>query len=68
MRHDAKVSVDAVGAELFKRKRIAFFGEDRALDVAPIHIVAADKKYHLGVSDLARIELIKLGWQEDVLL
>ena len=62
------VSVDAVGAELLKKKRIAFFGEDRALDVAPIHIVAADKTYHLGVSDLSRIELIKLGWQDDVLL
>ena len=62
------VSVDAVGAELLKKKRIAFFGEDRALDVAPIHIVAADKKYHLGVSDLSRIELVKLGWQEESLL
>jgi hypothetical protein len=49
-------------------KRIAFFGEDRALDVPPIHIEVADKKYHLGVSDLSRIELIKLGWTEEVLI
>jgi hypothetical protein len=62
------VAVDAVGAELLKRKRIAFFGEDRALDVPPIHITVADKKYHLGVSDLSRIELVKLGWPDDVLL
>ena len=62
------VAVDAVGAELLKRKRVAFFGEDRALDVAPIHITAADKKYHIGVSDLSRIELVKLGWQEDSLV
>jgi hypothetical protein len=62
------VSVDAVGAELLRRKRIAFFGEDRELDVQPIHISVADKKYRLGPSDLNRIEIIKLGWQENVLL
>ncbi len=37
------VAVDAIGAHLLQAKRIAFFGEDRALDVAPIHIVVADK-------------------------
>ena len=62
------VSVDTVGAELLRKKRIAFFGEDRELDVQPIHISAADKKYRLGPSDLNRIEIIKLGWQEEVLL
>jgi hypothetical protein len=49
-------------------KRIAFFGEDRALDVPPSHIVVADTKYHLGVSDLTRIQLIKLGWKEEALI
>jgi len=62
------VSVDAVGAELLRRKRINHFGDNRALDVQPVHISVADKKYHLGVSDLSRIEIIKLGWQEEVLL
>jgi Fe2+ transport system protein FeoA len=62
------VAVDALGAELLKNKRIAFFGEDRALDVPPIHIAVADKKYHLGVSDLSRIQLVKLGWMDDALL
>lgn len=62
------VAVDAIGAHLLQTKRIAFFGEDRALDVAPIHIMAADKEYHIGVSDLKSIQLIKLGWMEDVLI
>jgi len=62
------VAVDAVGAHLLQVKRIAFFGEDRALDVPPSHIIVADKKYHLGVSDLSRIQLIKLGWMEGVLI
>ena len=62
------VAVDAVGAELLLKKRIAHFGDDRALDVQPVHISVADKKYKLGVSDLSRIEIVKLGWQEEVLL
>jgi len=62
------VAVDAIGAHLLQKKRIAFFGEDRALDVPPIHIVVADKTYLVGVSDLNRIQLIKLGWANDVLI
>ena len=62
------VAVDTVGAHLLQSKRIAFFGEDKALDVPPIHIMVADKKYHLGVSDLSRIQLVKLGWMEEVLI
>jgi hypothetical protein len=62
------VAVDAVGAHLLQSKRIAFFGEDKALDVPPVHIVVADTKYHLGVSDLSRIQLIKMGWMEEVLI
>jgi hypothetical protein len=62
------VAVDCIGAHLLQVKRIAFFGEDRALDAPPSHIVVADKKYNLGVSDLNRIQLIKLGWKEEVLI
>lgn len=62
------VAVDAVGAELLRRKRIAHFGEDRALDVAPLHITVAEEKYKLGVADLKRIDLVKAGWKENILL
>jgi hypothetical protein len=62
------VAVDAMGAHLLRVKRIAFFGEDRALDVPPSHIIVADKKYHLGVSDLNRIQLVKLGWMNEALI
>jgi hypothetical protein len=62
------VAVDTVGAHLLQTKRVGFFGEDRALDVPPVHIMVADKKYHLGVSDLSRIQLIKLGWMEEALI
>jgi hypothetical protein len=62
------VAVDTVGAHLLQAKRIAFFGEDRALDVTPHHITVADKEYHLGVSDLSRIQIVKLGWADGVLI
>jgi hypothetical protein len=62
------VAVDAVGAELLRLKRIASFGEDRPLDVEPLHIAEADKKYHLGVSDLNRIQIVKVGWMDECLV
>jgi hypothetical protein len=62
------VAVDAVGAELLRLKRIASFGEDRPLDVEPVHITEADRKYHLGVSDLSRIRIVKVGWMEESLV
>ena len=62
------VAVDATGAHLLQTKRIAFFGEDQALDVPPTHIMAADKTYGIGISDLSRIQVIKLGWADELLI
>jgi hypothetical protein len=62
------VAVDTIGAHLLQLKRAAFFGEDRALDVPSTHIIVADKKYKLGVSELSRIQLVKLGWMDEVLI
>lgn len=62
------VALDAVGAHLLQLQRIAYFGDDRALDTTPKHIFVADEKYKLGVSDLRRIEVIKLGWMERALI
>ena len=62
------VAVDTVGADLLRRKRVAHFGEDRSLDVQPVHISVADKKFKLGISDLSRIEIVKVGWQDEALL
>jgi hypothetical protein len=62
------VSVDTVGAELLRKKRIAHFGDEKSLDVQPVHISVADKKFKLGESELTKIEIVKLGWQEEALL
>ena len=62
------MAISAVGAELLRAKRVVHFGEDRALDVTPHHITVAEEKYKLGVADLKRIDIVKAGWKEDVLL
>jgi len=62
------VAVDAIGAHLLQAKRVAYFGEDRALDVPHKHIMVADKTYHIGISDLNRIQVIKLGWGDEILI
>ncbi|MGB9698178.1 MAG: DUF362 domain-containing protein [Thermodesulfobacteriota bacterium] len=62
------VAVDAVGARLLQLKRLSYFGEDKALDVPPVHIAEAEKKYKIGVSDLRRIQILKVGWMEDSLI
>ena len=62
------VAADTVGLQLFAAKRRAHFGEDRPITPPPHHVAIADTRYRLGTSDLKRIELIKLGWEEEVLI
>lgn len=62
------VAVDTMGLKLIQAKRLQHFGKEIALETPPKHIVVADEKYKLGVSDPKRIELIKLGWMEDALI
>jgi len=62
------VAVDAVALQLLMAKRTEVLGASRALPPVPIHIERADKVHGLGNSDMANIDLIKLGWQEDILI
>jgi len=62
------VALDAVGARLLQLQRVTYFGEDRPLDATPKHIFVADEEYKLGVSDLRRIDIVKLGWMEGALI
>jgi hypothetical protein len=61
------VAVDALGAELLRLKRISFFGEDKAVTPTK-HIEVAELKHGLGVSDIGRIDVVHLGWKEEMLL
>jgi hypothetical protein len=62
------VAVDSVGVRILQAKRREFFGEERPLQPPAHHVFYADTRHHLGTSDPARIELIKLGWTEGVLI
>ena len=59
------VAIDTVGVKIIQGIRNTYFGEERPLTPSPHHIKVADTKYHLGTSDLSRINLIKVGYDQD---
>lgn len=62
------VAADATGLRVLEAKRGAHFQDDGVLKPTPHHIQLADTRHHLGVSDPNRIELVKLGWTEGILI
>jgi hypothetical protein len=62
------VAVDAVGLRLIMAKRRIELGPDQEVPPVPKHIQIADTKYGIGTADPAKIELIKLGWLDDILI
>ncbi len=62
------VACDATGLRILKAKRLQYFGNEQPFAVSPHHIQVAQDKYHLGNADEDRIELIKLGWEEGILV
>lgn len=62
------VALDAVGVKIFQAKRLAYFGEERPLKPPAHHIAFADTKHGVGTSDMRKIEIVKLGWKEGILI
>lgn len=62
------VAADATGARIIQAKRNAYFGKDKPISPRPLHIEAADTKFGLGNNHPERIELVKVGWQEDIMI
>lgn len=62
------VAVDATGVRILQAKRREFFGEERPLQPPAKHIFLADTRHHLGISRADKIELVKLGWKEGILI
>jgi len=62
------VACDAVGLKIIEAKRKEFFGDDRPLNPPAKHIQLADTRHHLGNADMKKIELIKIGWNENILI
>jgi len=62
------VAADATGARIIQAKRDTFFGTKRPISPPPRHIAAAATQFGLGNSRPDQIQLIKLGWEKDVLI
>jgi hypothetical protein len=62
------VAVDSIGLRLLKAKRRIELGPGQEVPPVPKHIELADKRYAIGTSDPDKIELVRLGWTEDILI
>lgn len=62
------VAVDTVCMNILEAKRREFKGADWPISPPPKHVYVAEEKYRLGHAKMENIELIKLGWEEGVLI
>jgi hypothetical protein len=62
------VAVDVICAKMLQAKRDGYRGEHWPIEPPIKHLLIADSKYHLGNSELSRIELVKQGDENGVLL
>jgi len=62
------VALDSVGLKIIEAKRRRYFKEDLPIRPNPKHIAAAEEKHGVGVANMNKIELVKLGWMDDVLI
>ena len=62
------VAVDTVCMKILEAKRREHKGEDWPISPPPKHVFLAERKYRLGHADMENIQLVKLGWQDGVLL
>ncbi|NIO00793.1 MAG: DUF362 domain-containing protein [Candidatus Latescibacteria bacterium] len=62
------VAVDSTGVRILLAKRRQFFGEERPLSPPPKHVFLADTRHHLGTADPEKIDLIRIGWKNDILI
>ena len=62
------VAVDATGLRLIMAKRRQVLGSAQELPPVPKHIQLADTRHGIGTSDIGSIELVKLGWDEEILI
>jgi uncharacterized protein (DUF362 family) len=62
------VAADAVGAGIIQAKRNSYFGAEKPVSPPPLHIAAADRKFGLGNCRPERIQLVKIGSDQDILI
>jgi len=62
------VAADSVGLQIIQARRREFFGEDKPLSPHAKHIEYAETRHHLGVADPSKIELVRLGYKDNILI
>ncbi len=62
------VAVDAVGLKIIEAKRRLYFKEETPMRPPAKHIAAAESRHGIGIADMNRIEIVRIGWKEDVLI
>lgn len=62
------VALDTVCLKICQEKRNLFEGEEWLITPPPKSIAAADAQYGLGTSDPTQIKLLRVGWEEDLLI
>jgi hypothetical protein len=62
------VAVDSTAYRVIQAQRLKHCGEDKSLETSAHHIALADTRHKLGTSDPNLIDLVKLGWQEGILI
>ena len=62
------MAADATGVRILRAQREKFFDKDKPFDIPVKHIEVAQTKFKLGVADPGKIELIKMGWDKDLLI
>jgi hypothetical protein len=62
------VATDATGLRILEARRREYFGRNEPFTVSPKHIRVAEEKFGLGVADPDRIDVVKLGWKEGILI
>lgn len=62
------VAVDAVGLHILQAKRAAYFGEAESWETQPKHVMMAEARHKLGTAAIEKIDLVTLGWKEDILI
>lgn len=62
------VSADATGATIIQKKRDDFFGARKPISPPLNHITAADTRFGLGNSRPEMIEVVRVGWEDGILI
>ena len=62
------VACDATGLRIIEAKRKEFFGADNPLNPPAKHIEISDTRHHLGNADPKKIDLVKIGLKEGILI